>query len=619
MAAVFRTTEVSLFGTYFPIVGPIQQMLASQFAPKQVTGDYSKDSEQIASSWILQDSRGGIGIKDMMEVKDADRCWWSTAEIGYKGHLLLPVLVTNCGNPTAADPAVIIEYGNALYVAFGADVRKWNEGLAAFGSSLVTLVAAPTDGIVHKSKLYLAMGTDFERFDGSTWTDGATLSGVAKASRYFIEWDSKLFRLDNNGALFYSTNEGVTWTASAVSTLPAGYFTSLFLYRDVAGDVIVYLGTKQGIYALDFVSAKWVETELVLPYHDYAAMGATWWRDAAYIGSGMALYRYVTSNPAVVSLMGLDRDYGLPSGYVGNIIKLLPGHNALYALMDATTMLVQDLYPAGLYGDVQIYDNEGYSAVFRWDTFGWGVVYLGIAAGTPVKTGVVCTADDYYRLWFAMDNKVFYVPLQVTIQNPLEVADFLFGASAEHITPWFDADNAVIDKLGFKANGYVTGTSATEYAKLYYGLNYDDSPWTLLTTTAFPDGQIDADGEVEFTFASLAGVAFKAIRFKVELARGGTTSVSPDLRWLRLSYIKLLAAQWGFRAQLDCSRNYRFKSAKSLLAALKTAVETQTLGAFTFRNGNGAETHQVRIASLEGVEVGGKRSEGIYSVALVAP
>tara|TARA_Y100000310_G_scaffold320373_1_gene376764 strand:- start:1367 stop:3238 length:1872 start_codon:yes stop_codon:yes gene_type:complete len=623
MATVFRPREVSLFDTFYPIVGPVQPLLASQWADKQVTGDYTKDSELTTSSYIVADQRGGIGIKDMVEADDATRCWWSTCEIGYKGHILLPTLVTDCGNDTDADPTIFVEYVNELYVAFGVSIRKWVDGTSAWGNSLVTLSEIPTDGKVHKSNLYYACGADFERYDGSTWTDGTTLSGSAQPAKFLVEWDGKLFKLDNDGQLAYSSNEGVSWTNSALSTLPTGYFTALFLYRDVSGDVIIYLGTKQGVYALDYTNAKWIETELTLPFHDYACQGATWWRDASYIPSGMAIYRYVTSNPATVSLMGLDQDYGMPASYTGSIRVLLPGHNALYALVDATSALTQELYPAsplaGNYGDVQIYDNEGHSAVMKWDSNGWGVVYLSEAAATPITSGVICTADDYYRLWFAMDGKVFYVPLQTTIQNPLEVTSFDFGASGVHITPWFDADNAVIDKLATRIIAYATDTSSTEHVTIYYGLDYDDDTWTLLTNTAFTNGQINSDGETGFALASGAGLNFKAIRFKAELARGSTTTASPDLRWLRLSYIKLLDVRWGFTVKLDCSHNYRFQTSQTLLTALKTALEAQTLGVFSFKDGNSTESHRVRITQINGVEVGGKKNKGQYEIMLVAP
>ena len=43
MVTVTRKNEVSLFGKNYPIVGPVQPVLASQFAQKQVIGDYTKE------------------------------------------------------------------------------------------------------------------------------------------------------------------------------------------------------------------------------------------------------------------------------------------------------------------------------------------------------------------------------------------------------------------------------------------------------------------------------------------------------------------------------------------------------------------------------------------------
>jgi len=622
--SVHRPNEISLFGTYYPIVGTVNPLLASQFAPKQTVGDYTKDSEEIGSTWIISDQRGGIGIKDMEEydkegkLKDVDRCWWSTSWLGTKGHLVLPVLVTDTGNDTSADPAMLIEYDNTMYCAFGTSVRKWAEGTSTWGSNLNTLIAVPTDAIVYKGKLYFASDTDFERFDGSSWTDGATL-GTAQKSRYFVEWDEKLFSLDNTGQLDYSVDEGVTWITSALSSLPDGTFTSLFKGRDASDTIIIYLGTKQGLFALNFADSKWVETDLKLPFHDYACQGADSWRAAGYIPSGMALYEH---KPPDVNFVGLDRDYGTPVDYQGSIVKILPGHNALYALVDATLALNRDLYSGGEGNNVTIYDNEGYSGVFRWTPppeGGWSVVHLSGAATTPISTGVIATADDIYRLWFAMDSKVWFMPLQVTIQNPLEVATYEYGASSEHITPWFDKDNSVSDALAYAVSGFYEAMSSDEYIMLSYGVDGDDDTWTLLTNSDFPDGQIDTNGEVEFELVSGAGLSFKSIRFKEELFRGSTTTKSPDRRWLRMAYIKLLEPKYGFSVRVDCARNYRFKSARTLTANLDSALKTQTLGVFQYKDAGASETHRVRISDKKGVEVGGKRSKGLFEITLVAP
>jgi len=627
---VFRPNEISLFNVFYPIVGAVKVTALKQFPPKQVTGDVTIDSDPVLSSWSISDQRGGIGIKDMVEDEDYDRCEWSTCYIDAKGHVVLPALVTEASNPTTDDPAVTIEYSNEQYVAFATSARKWNEGTGAFGSNLKTLVATPTDTIIHKSKLYFACGSDFDRFDGSTWTKGATL-GSAQPSRYFVEWDEKLFALDNDGQLDYSVDEGVTWVTNALSHLPSSFFTSLWTADNAAGENIIYMGTKEGPYALDFDNAKWRKVRLEIPLHDYGCLGADKWRGNSFIPVGLALYKYDAVS-GKIEVVGPDRDYGIPADYWGNIVKVASGHNGAYVLIDATSTETQDLFPASfgnVFGNVQIYDNLGYSSVLKYteywnekkarDVHSWSVIYLSSALQLPGKCMSVSTADNLFRLWFGVAGTMYYVPLQQSIQNPLEVADFKFDSTrgGEHITTRFDADNATVHKTGSKVTVHARDTSATEYIKVSYRID-DGTAWTLLTNTSFADGQIDSDGEHEFTFASAAGIDFLNIQFKYDLA-SGSTSESPDVRWVRLAYIPVLDTRWQFGLRVDCTRNYRHQTAKAMQAALKTALDTRTFGAFTFRNGNGTESHNVRLSQMAGAEIGGKRAEGVQDLVLIAP
>jgi len=103
IAMVFRQKEIQLFGYYYPIISDIQDSLRQNFANKMVVGDYTKDSELDKSSVSWSDHTGGIGIKDMVEAKHANRCWFSTCELGYPGHLIPPPLAVNCGNPTEVE------------------------------------------------------------------------------------------------------------------------------------------------------------------------------------------------------------------------------------------------------------------------------------------------------------------------------------------------------------------------------------------------------------------------------------------------------------------------------------------------------------------------------------
>jgi len=624
MANVFRKHEISLFGNYYTIIGAVEQQNVGQLIERQIFGDVSKDSEKIASTWNTSDQRGGIGVKHMDEKEDTDRVWWSTCELGHKGHLLLSPLVTAVANPATStpDPVQMIEYNNAQYTAFGTGIYKFAETSTAFGSSLHTLQAAPTDVIVHKNKLYWACDTDFTRFDGSTWTNGNTLSAV-QPCRYFTEWDEKLFTLDNDGQLDYSVDEGVTWVTNAKSNLPSGSFTSLFTYRDTAGNMIIYMGTKVGLFALNFDNAQWLETELTMPFHDFACIGANKWFDAAYIPNGGALIQYRTSNPAMASPIGPDLDDGLPGAYRGNIIKVIPGHNEFFILLDATSTETQTIFPAAyptVYGNVQIMDSTGFSAILKHDRRGWKPVHVSGSAAEPAKCAMIGSPDGKYRLWFGMDNKAHFMDLQHTVQNPSELSDYEYSLSGENQSPWFDADLATADKLAARVLYHATGLSSTEYIKLYYGTDYDDDTWTLLTNSTFSDGQIDTTGTAEFTFASSVGVTFKAIRFKEELYRSSSnTKVSPNRRWMRLSYRKILTPRWGFQISVDCRKNYRFRTARAMLTQLKTDQESKTLGLFQFKDGTDTENHYVTIDPMKSIEVGAGKSRGVVSLHLVAP
>mgnify|MGYP001559257264 FL=1 len=154
MADVTRLDEISLFANFYPIVGPVRPYLASQWPQKQVVGDFSKDSEKIISSWVINDQTEGLGVKEMDETKHAKRFFWSELNTDYPGHLFLPLGATNTNidDPSLASLS-LIEYNNGQYaVASGNTLRLWNNTTSAWGTTLGTLVGAPTDAIVHKNK-----------------------------------------------------------------------------------------------------------------------------------------------------------------------------------------------------------------------------------------------------------------------------------------------------------------------------------------------------------------------------------------------------------------------------------------------------------------------------------
>jgi hypothetical protein len=97
--AVVDTNEVFLNGVYYPTTRPIRSTLASIYPAKVVIGDTTKDSNLRSSIIAWADWRGGIGI-NRMEGGDTNRAWYSTCQLRYKNHLVLPGLATLSTSPS---------------------------------------------------------------------------------------------------------------------------------------------------------------------------------------------------------------------------------------------------------------------------------------------------------------------------------------------------------------------------------------------------------------------------------------------------------------------------------------------------------------------------------------
>ncbi len=99
--AVIKDKVVYLGSNYYKIIGGIRPQYFSAFPQKLITGDYDYANQQLLSAWITNDQRGGIGIEEMDESVDTDRCWFSELILGYRRHLTLPRLSTQLTTPTA--------------------------------------------------------------------------------------------------------------------------------------------------------------------------------------------------------------------------------------------------------------------------------------------------------------------------------------------------------------------------------------------------------------------------------------------------------------------------------------------------------------------------------------
>ena len=339
---VVKDNEISLNGVFYPVASPPKAHVVSVFPQKVTIGDQSKDTEQIASSMIFSDARGGIGIDVMDPSRDTDRAWWSTANLRQKGHLTLPSLATETTAPVTDERVLVIgDLGGAIYAVWGGNVYKWNDSGATWGSSVQTLTHKPSDLLTARLNApnggeTLLIATTFE-IDYST--DGASWDRDNTNARYLALWDDRLWAIDEDGQLRYlppGIALGGTWTTDAQLPVPNKFVTNLFVGQDTSGEPILYAMTRVGLYAHDAANVRWVETQFTIPFHERAGKGSTKWRDGIYSSVGSSIYRYqVGSGGATISPVGADRDDGLPADRRGDVIQLVGSHNDLLALVDA--------------------------------------------------------------------------------------------------------------------------------------------------------------------------------------------------------------------------------------------------------------------------------------------
>ena len=625
-ARIAGKNQVSLNGVVYKTTGPVQQVLASQFAPKFVTGDTNKDSHTRHSIWAPR-FIGGIGKYRGRPGEPSDRAWWSTHQLRYDGHLPLPQLATTTaasGVTGSYTVGAIGELANEIYAAFGTAVRKYNNTTDSWGSTLATLPAIATDSITFRmgNVVYLAFATT----GGYTYTsDGITWTDDTKDALYLAYWDDRLWGIDNTGLLWWSSQIGSEQNDAQIP-LPDGSTNDLFVARNAAGDLVLFAATTRGLFAHDDTTIKWLFTEVSLPYHPDNGKGATAWRDSVYIPSGNAVYRYTQgSNSAVLTTVGPDRDDGLPSDKRGVIRQLIGTHNDLLAITDGSTAPgALTSFPtrgASTHHGVVIDPDVGYSTILGWNERAWEVKWLGGSAEQAISWAHVSNAYSTYRLWWAQNQRIYFMPVQRDIVNPLEVTTLTYAATTqETITPWLDPGQDS-DTLALSVKIEVLTTTSTETVTVDYGLNYS-STYTSFTS---PSGVITTNGVTEFPFptdTAPTGTAFRSIRFRIRTVRGSTTTLTPDLISIVFMYQKEMPPKYVFRMEIDLQKDTGDNTVKQLRDSLRTALESTPLVEFAYRNDTGTDLgstdrrYYVNVEEATNMEETGEDESGVSRLVL---
>jgi len=591
--------EIFLNGERYPLGGDgrVRTIVTSQYPGKVILGDVDKDSNPRTSIIIWDDFTGGVGLYTTDGKEGLNRFAFSDLDTRYKGHLILPPDDDDAANPSVSGSIdEINEHAGLIVCALngGTDAYIYTPGSDSWGGKVHDFPAQVTDSLnfTFGTTEYVAFahtGGYSYSSNGTSYTDDTT------DTLHMAFWDDRLWGIDNTGQLWFSSTIGVE-VNDAKLPLPTGYVNGLFVGPDAAGEEILYAATEVGLYAHDAANARFVRTKVAFPQNADAGKGAATWNGDIYIcPGGMAVWRYDPTRGIILSI-GLDKGSGLPSAYRGKIDRLIPTHTGLLAVANGAASV---------------------NSIWSYSGIGWH--WTAREGSNTIESAHVSAANATYREYHASLNRLRYSELRVGEINPDEDTisyDQIVG-TRHLLTPWFNAGQNEIDKTAIRIRVDVSGAGSNETVRVGYALDYSSSFESTETS-------INSSGVTTATFpdlgnnSSAAGIAFRAIRFRIILTSNVTATKTPDMKSLSLEWRRKIPPKYGFEFTLDRSESYGGKTPKEMKADLITAIETSTQVEFTFVDDDGnTQNYYVDVTNMEDVEDTGHGEIGQTRIAVV--
>lgn len=596
-----------------------------EWPEKQVFGDRTKDSHRNISTAAWSDFSQGMGL-ERMESHDTKKSWWSTVDQDHARRVTLPPLATQTEAMAGGSTGNILinELDGTIMCAVGTDIQSYS---GSAWTSRGTAPAAPTDVLnfnldasgTRTEYLAFACTSNYAYADNPTgsWTNASGAKPVVKLAY----WDDKLWGIDADGLLWYTrTIGGGNEVNDAQLPLSHGdAITSLFEGVAPNGrDTILYCTTKKWLYQHDYGNRRWIRTKVSLPAN-LAASGITK-QAASYqsmicLGANTGFKLYKPWGDAFEKPILLGHDDGLKNTKEGRVFCMA---ESIADLIIGTNVV----------------NSTDSAAIFKWnDQNGFRVLWEATTTGTAgnIESLHVSDAITNYRCYFGYADRVWWIRLHDSVANPKQVEGWTFTdrdiSDTNPIileTPWFNADQEEITKVILRSKVESEGCSANEAIRVRYGTDYSTT-WTQFTDTHTSDTTFDAtddriegDGITTFSFPSVAaptGSSFRAIRFELALRRGTTNTNAPIMVSLWIEYLKVQPDKWSFEFDVDVSEGYSGNSSAAQRAALITAIESDALVEFTYRDDDGNDRNfYVKVHRVHAEEDTGRNEKGILTL-----
>lgn len=509
---------------------------------------------------------------------------------------------------TAVTPGTFVKFANFNGNLYG----FWDGGVIAklnAGRTDMTIVAdlgavTITDAVPSlNSRLYIGLG-DSDNYYYMSTAEIFTQSNSANFN-WGIQWDAKLFKINTSGAMAYSVDPDdatPTWTTDAAITDIADQIERFEIAKDATGNDIIYCATNSWLLAHNFTDTLWQRTAVKLPSHPNGGKGLVYWHDGLYISYGLGVLRYITGSTATVSEAGLLRDDGLPVEFNGEIVHLLgdSASNDMFALVDASQA-----------------SGNSKSGLYAYDGRTWKCWWYDSSNDRAMHAAIISSASSGYAVYWDCGGSVYYTDLPRGISNATQLSTQPYAAAGIHILPWFDGGTAALAKLIKRVRSYARNVTTTETIKIYYrtdnssnvlDLDHSGAKWTLLVTL----NATGENGEVETVFASGAGVKYGNIQYRIDLARGGTTTNSPDLQSLVTAYRQLTEGNWLWVARVIVTGKADYEN-------LNTVITSETDVPLYFHDStmDSDQPHYVKVMLPSGWEETGRNFEGEVTLQML--
>jgi len=575
--------EIELDGVRFPVLGPVHRIPVSPFAAKITVGDYSRDSEVVASSWVQSDWSGGFGVEYGVYPRDQDRFWFSSCETRWIRHLSLPPAITVLG--TVTDQPIRPITAGAFFAA--------GPGLYQIRDGQVTLV-----------KTYPQIITDLCWDGTSLWIGTPSQIEVTVDVRTFTAHPVSGVRLAELGGWIYALGADqvlraynrMAWTDIGTVPFPV---IQLLTFRQADGSPALYALAKDGLWVLDRTVNRFFKTPVAWPTSPFTGQGGLW-RGELFIPVGSSILHWTG---ATLSPAGPDRDQGLPgdlptwvqavSGTFGYLVAALSGTVSTVSIVPPQVLelgLPPELEPS-------LVGKQAQGPLLLLVSSGGGWHYLAQEVTPSTFLGVVVENGTEWVCWVDQTKTVKGVALKPQLHNPLHAPTVPTTTRWELVTPWFDAGWVEVDKVALRAKVGCLIASPTLPVRLDIQTDQDPT-WVMV-------GQVTRSGETVFDLKRVDGYPiFRRLRFRLVLERlGGSGMDTPVVEYLSLAFLRRPRQYWAFNTTLDLSGEWRGRSPDQLRDHLLRVAESAN--PVLFRYPDGERAFLVVLSRLQWAAVSG--------------